>query len=494
MSYPAHAGVSSTMHRPMVQSLRILRLLVSRSGTYNQPYFRPYQTHYDVETADLLNRRLEAHGPGSTTSAVLSGIANRIMMPSAQHQGPIPIVNGWAEARGRFNMVVEVTMSSGTVLFYHIQGYTSHYDQSTHGTPDPNMTFYVNSYTRTSRIQYMGPTGVETRESVTESAQVINGRLVTSQIGQDLYGIRPTELYTIMQGDLINAEFYTGDERDTVYDRRHSLATQAVPSNRSNNLPSNMLATLVESYNTAQLMSDYGQSRTDMISQCKGYVHDGTLQSNPFFRRLADVTGIPETTAFTMQELAAIDPNVSAVSTFVRLDARGMAQLNHAGQAEYWHRPDDMNAWVCTVLLNAVPTILMEMMLTRIEFTANNHDSMGNNHVYITGARDILGRDITTNLEAFKLRFTREIMHDVTYGNAETYMLSMSVNLFGDTVIDIAYGANPMTRFVVPSFCDSLLIPVVTTDERILRASAHDISQILHGINAHKPAAVNRTI
>lgn len=479
--------------QPKLAGLRILKLIVGKSGTYNQPYYRPYQTHFDAETAELLSRRLDDHGMNATTTSVMAGMANRIMMPAAQHAGPVPIVNGWATPRGRFNMIVEVTLSSGSILFYHIQGYTSHYETSLQGTPDPDMQFYINSMTRTSRVHVMGPNGVETRETVSESVQVINGRLVSNQLNSEIYGLRPHEIFSVMQGDLLRAEYHTLDSRDAVFDHRHSLSNQASPSSRSNNMPACMLARIVDNYQIGQGMREYGQGQRDLLGQVKGYVHDGILQENYFLRQLSNVTGIPETTSFSMKELVAIDPNVlhPSVQVFIKLDNQGLAKLNYAGQSEQWHSPD-RSSWVSTALANAVPTIMMEMMITELAFTANNHDTAGNNHVYIAGARDMLGRNITHNLNIFKQRFMKEVMFDLTYGNQVSYMLTMTVNLLSDMVIDIAYENSPMTRYVVPSFCDSLIVPVLTTDERLVHNNAHDISMILNNIqNVMPTTAVN---
>lgn len=481
----------------MTIGLRILKLIVMRSGTYNPMYSRPYETHYDASIADDLAKRVANNGPGGTTTSLMAGIANRIMMPSPQHMGVIPITNGWENPRGRFSMVVEITSSTGSTFQLHIQGYTSHFDTSLVGTPDPDMLFFINSYTQISQTKILTPTGIETREIVTESAQVINGRLVSSQLNHDVYGMRPNELYTVMQHGPIAQEIFDQDNHSRIKDERHTLSRSSVPNSRSNNLPANILATMVNSYQTGQALLSYGSGQADIYSRCKGYVHEGSLSEKAFFRRLSDVTGQPDSTTFKLKHLVMIDNNVldRSVSNFITLTSAAMTRLNHAGQSEYWHNPNDRGAWVASVLINAVPTIMMEMMILKLQFTSNNHDHMGVNHVLFTGAKDIMGRDISQSLNVFKQRFIHEVMHDLTHGNQETYMLQMSIDLLGDTVIDIQIGVDPMTRYVAPSFCDSLMAPIITTDEQLVRNNVYDFTQILQSVQQDtSPSSVNELV
>lgn len=484
-------------NRMVVAKLRILRLTVMNSGTYNQMYFRPYETHFDADISDSLTRRLNDNR-GQSAASLMVGVAERIMMPAHQHYGEVPIVNGWQQPRGRFNLVVEVSYNNGTTQYYNIQGYTDHYDTSHTGQPDPNMVFYINSYTRTSRSMVSTPTGFREQEMVTETAQVINGRLAKSMMGNnDLYGMRPNEIYSVMQADYFR-DYSNEYDMQTLADPRQMLSSSAVPSKRSNNLPSNIVSNMINSWSLANSTNEFGNDRADVYGRSKGYVTDGYLIDNPFFRQISSITGIPDTTSFRLRDLVAIDPGVSdsRVTTFFTLDSRGMMQLNQAGQTSTWHDPSDVHAWACSVIINAVPAIMMEMMLTHVAFTANNHDSAGINHVIITGAKDLLGRDIRENLEFFKQRFIHEVMYGLTYGNSETYSLTANINLMGDTVIDIKIGNNPLARFCAPSFCDSLIAPIVTPNEQVLRHNVDDISQMLRGITTNIPtnSMVNLTI
>lgn len=479
--------------------MRVTKLVVMRSGTYNQMFARPYQTQYNANVADDLARRLDDNQNGETTGALLSGLANRIIMPARQHSGPIAIVNGWEMPRGRFMMVLEMQLQSGATYHYHIQGYTSHWDPSLNGTPDPDMRFYVNSFVRMSRTIISTPTGTRVQDIVTESAQVIDGRLISTQMGNNtqVYGMRPNEIYTVMQSDHLVSQMWQGDVRDSVYDHRTTLSNQAVPSSRVNNLPSNMLAKIIDTYQTGLKLANYGSSNSDVYSRCKGYVYEGGIMENPFFRQLYDITGMPEATSFTIMDILSIDPNAMdpSVAQFVTLTPNAMAKQNHSGQSEFWHRPDDIMAWICSVLINSVPTIMMEMMITRLVFAADNHDMSGINNVEIYGARDIIGQNIVNSLQVFKTRFVHEIMRDLTYNNQELYQLKMDVDLFGDTVIDIAFGGQPMTRYVTPSFCDSLMAPVVTTNKNLLQSNAYDFGQLLQGVNAnHSQSIVNEGV
>ncbi|HXQ32668.1 MAG TPA: hypothetical protein VN843_01475, partial [Anaerolineales bacterium] len=402
------------------------------------------------------------------------------------HEGAIPIVNGWGTPRGRFNMVVEIRlMETGSISFCHIQGYTSHFDTSYNGNPDPDMVFFINSYTRVSRVQIMTPNGIEDKEVITESAQVINGRMIHSQLNHDIYGMRPNEIYSVMQSNVFRGNVSHEGFLVPVVDNRHNFSTIAVPSARSNNLSSNMLSRVIDSHIVSSKLSDMGQGNDDIISRSKAHVYEGSLSENAFFRRLYAVTGIPESTTFTLSHLRAIDPNVDSpdVSRFIVPNAVALREMNTAGQSESWHRPNDQGAWASSILANAVPTIMMDLSISQLRFSATNHDSMGVNNILIEYARSIVGGDMSHVLHVFRGRFFKEVMYDLTYSNSELYRLVMAVDLLGDTVIDIAYGSNPMTRYVTASFCDSLMIPVVTPNESLLTNMVHDFTQIINRLD-----------
>ncbi len=490
------ASYPSATERLLINAkIRIVKLIVVRSGTYNPMFYRPYQTHFNADIADNLGRRIHETdmGTGGATTSLMAGIANQIMMPTHQHEGMIPITNGWDTVRGRFNMVVEIITETGQPFYYHIQGYTDHYDLSIHGTPDPEMLFYVNSYVKICRSTIAGPTGLQTHDIVTESAQVINGRLVSTLSNMDVYGLRPTEIFSVLQGETVSHRLhqnYGGShEMGTgVFDNRHRLSGRVVPSGRSNNLPANILSRVVDNYQVSHTLDQFGHNTEDVLLRAKGYVQEGGLVENVFFRQLASIEGIPETAHFKLKHLLAIDPNAlnSAVSSFVVLDSNALREINTAGQSEVWHRPNDIGAWVSTVLINAVPTIMLELMITKVQFRATNYDAGSRNTVMFEMARDLLGRDMSTSLHAFERRFVHEIMHDLTHQNQELYSLFMSVDLMGDTVIDIAYGSLPMTRYVAPSFCDSLMTPVMTTNVNNLFNTASDFRQILDTVVSYK--------
>lgn len=487
----------SAVQHSVLSTIRIIKLVVMRSGTYNPMYYRPYETHFDADTADALQGRMEANGPNTTTSSLMAGIANRIIMPSMQHQGQIPIVNGWETPRGRFNMVVEIKHHTGSTVHYYIQGYTSHFDTSHLGTPDPEMQFFINSYVKISRTEIRTANGIETREIVTDSAQVINGRLTSNLLQKDIYGMRPNEIYSMMQQDVLMGKYYNPEYPDQLQDRRHILSNQNVPNYRRNNMPANILAKMVDSYQTTQQLIEYGQDSADLLSRSRGYVYEGTLQENGFFKQLSNISGTPETTSFTMNHLRHIDPNIDSpsVSTFFTLSPLAMQKLHYPGQTEFWHRPNDRSAWVASVLVNAVPTIMMDLMIWKLSFRASNHDSMGVNNVAFDGGADIMGRDMSAAFNAFKYRFIHEVMHDVTYGNQELYMLTMSVDMIGETIIDIAYGNEPVTRYVTPSFCDSLMTPVITPNMDNLTNTVYDFTEILKtvGGSVNRPL-INETV
>lgn len=467
-------------------SLRVIKLLVINSGTFNPMYLRPYETHYNHNVESALQRSLQENN-GRTASSLLTGIANQFMMPAMQHNGQANIVNGWEQPRAKFSMIVEVRMETGTIYYYQLQGFTSHYDLSHGGHIDPDTVFYVNSYTRTSRTEIQGPMGREVREMITESAQVINGRLVKSMLPTEMnvFGLRPGDMYAAMQTDAISGRMNPHDNA-MIYDSRRALSMNSVPSERSNNMPTQLVARMIDSYQAGSQQMDVGHDISDKYTRSRGYVDESNFFAHPFFRNLSDVSGEPEATSFQLKDLLQLDNNAMRpeVAQFIKLNAQGMMKIPRVGETQTWHNPADRTAWISSVLINTVPTILIELGVSVMTFSATNEGQGGQNMVVINGAMDIAGTNISRNLDVFKTRFIHEVMRGLTHQNAVTYQLFMSVDLYGHTTIDISYDSSPMTRYVAPSFADSLFSPIITTNENILRSNAHDFNRILENVNA----------
>ena len=489
MNYMTHG----TQRRPQAQ-IKIARLVLSETGTYSPMYSRPYQTHVDGQTLENLVRRVDDAKGAQVSGALFAGVASNMVSPSSAPQGEIPIHMGWSERRIRFFMEVHVTASMGSSFIYYFQGYTSHLGVSHNGNVDPQMQFIINSYIRVNRSEQYGPYGTVTRDIVTESAHIINGAIVNQVPNGDVYGMRPQDIFTGIQSNYLeNAYTSYGNGDNSFQDTRVKFTGEAIRSNRINNLPANYVAKIVDGYQTGRQLADFGQSNSDIMSRSQGLVHEASAYENVFIRAISDMQGVHCSTVFNMNNLINLDPNVEAVTNFISLGTTQTAQLHQAGQTEFWHG-SNRETLASTVLSNAVPAIMMELMLSQIHFRSTNHDQGGINTTLIVNAKSLTNADMSPNLEAFKRRFEKEVMFDITYGNMELYQVEMIADLFGETRITLSIGNGPLITYTTPSFCDSLLTPIMTMNKDNFYGVVNDFEVLMNQLNDNTSTAALNTI
>ena len=475
------------MYQQQAQSrISVAKLLLMESGTYSPQYSRPYQTHIDGVTMESLVRRMDQSGGKPITGSLLAGVASSILKPTAAAGGEIPIHMGWTERRIRFFMEVHVTLGSGTEMIYYFQGYTSHLGVGNNGAVDPRMEFIMNSYVRVTRGYQHTPYGVQVRDVVTESAHIVNGNIVQQVQGGAVYGMRPQDIFTGIQSAYLSNAYNHYHATDVLNDTRIRFNGESVRSNRANNLPSNFIAKVVDSYQTGVQLSEFGQSEQDIMSRCHDLTHEASAYENVFIRALSNVRGVQCSTTFHYEDLRRIDPNIDNVTNYITLGSTSAVQLHQAGQTAYWNGADN-ETLAATVLSNAIPAVMMELMISKIHFRSTNHDQTGTMNTVIINANSLTSADMSANYELFKRRIEREILLDITYGGQELYMLEMRADLFGDTTISISIGNGPMTTYTTPSFCDSLLTPVMTMSRDNFFSVVNDFEQMMNNINSSKP-------
>ena len=340
----------------------------------------------------------------------------------------------------------------------------------------------------------MTPYGMKITDIVTESAHVINGAIHYQNLNQNGYMMRPNDIFAGISSAYLEGTYNsTGMGGAGFTDTRIKLKPESVRSSRQNNLPANYVAKIVDNYRTSKQLAEFGQGDYDIFTRCNELTYEEPVTENPFIRAISNVKGIPNATSFTFTDLERLDPAIHSVSNYITLGATQAAQLHQVGQTSYWNGADH-ETLTATVLSNAVPAIMMDMLISKVQFRSTNHDTAGIVNTVLIDAKSMTNSDITQNLEIFKRRFEKEIMFDITYGNQELYMLEMTVDLFGDSVITLALGNNPPVTYSTPSFCDSLLTPVITTNKDNFFGVVHDFETIMNNLGSTTSYSNNMAI
>jgi hypothetical protein len=478
-------------HRVGAQ-IKIAKLILQESGTYNPMFSRPYQTHIDDGVMRSIVRRVEEKANQPITGNTLAGAASGMIQPSATPGAEIPIPMSWAERRIRFIMEVHVMLATGSTMIYYFQGYTSHLGVSHGGHVDPNMDFILNSYIRVTRTQSQGPYGMVVNDVVTESAHIVNGAIV-NQIHGDVYSMRPQDIFSGIQAAYTANAYSALTGNNQLNDYRSKLSGESVMSKRSNNVSGQYLAKVVDTYRTGQQLLEFGQGEGDVTGRCYDLSQEPTAFENIFIRQISNIRGTHTSTVFNMSNLIAIDPNVESVTDYITLGNTQSMELHSVGQTSFWNG-SDRETLAATILSNAIPALMMDLFITKIYFRTTNHTYGGVPNTVLIDAKSLSTADMTMNYEMFKRRLEQEILFDVSGAGQTTYTLDMYVDLFGETRITISLDGGPAIPYTTPSFCDSLLSPVLALNKDSYFNVVHDMETLFNALPGGRSHGVNTMI
>lgn len=473
----------------MNNKLIITKLLMQETGTYDTMYRRSFNASLNNIDADtIISRVNQKHQRGSSVSTydpqLLAGVSGNIIQYSGVDEGPIDIINGWDTKRIRFLLEVEVSYNTGSVEIYYFQGYTDHLGISFSGNLDENMIFQINSFTRLNRqADTYNSNGHRTRDIVTESSQIIIPNF-TSHSESDfrhnsLFSMRPCDMFSGIQSHSL----VTNDDQDidgNLLDGR-VMFNEPVKSRRQNNIASNYLGKIMTSYSSGQLLSDYGNSDIDILERSISCCREEDFIENPFFRAMSSIKGLAGGTRFTYKDLLLLDPNTVNVSQFISLAPTQKRTQSQPGEMCGWNDATRESV-VATMLSNSVSAIMMDLMINNIHFRTTNNDLNAKVTTHIIDSSTMIVGDVRRNFDMFKLRLETEILPDVSFNNEEVFEIEMIADLYGETRLNFSLGNQPIVSYVTPSFCDSLLTPVMTGHKEIFYNNASNMENLLDTI------------
>lgn len=457
--------------------VRITKLLMMETGTYNQQYRRPYETSLDGRTLQTMAERFS--GVTKFVPAILSGLANQFIAPTAAWESELVIPNGWTEKRLRFMMEVTFSNYAGGMVREVILGYTDVPGITVSNAVDPYMEFYVNSTTQTREIVEQTPFGAQTHVSAFDSSHI----LVDNGYGgihsnNKTTRMRPEDVYAVMGRNHLDTN--AGD----IYDTRTSLSNQAVKSSRSNGLAANYAAKILDSYNGANnTCNDFGQSTEAKYQTARVAAADPVAQQDMFLSAIASIRQSPIIgNTFRMADLRMLDPNVDNVTRNAVVGAT-QQQSHYAGQTMDWSG-GDRTTQVATILSHSIPSLLMDLALTKISFTSENrHRPDGQPLTVIQNLRSFSTGDLQRYGDNFIYRFEMEVLRDITYNNQIGYEIEMHVDLLGESFIRIALDGGGVYDYVTPSFSDAQMVPVLTNNAALVKNLSSDFEVLFENLN-----------
>lgn len=461
--------------------VQLAGIMLQETGTYNAQYSRPYVAKTTDETLNILGNRIgdvsRANPMAKISGSLISGLCGDLVVPAAAWDHELSIVHGWNEKRLRFSLEVHVVGHFGTEIYF-FQGYTSHYGISLQGTIDPNMLFFINSFMRINRAQdFSGLSSTGFRDTIVESAQVIDGRIHAQQ-NTGVYGLRPEDIFTGVQSNyMTNMHNTFGDAK--IIDDRINKSGDVFRSRRSNAIPSNFLSRVVESYRSAATLADYGGGTDDIYGRAIQTSYEGNTYENPFIRALSTLKGIPNITSFSMNDLMMIDPTINTRTDYQKL--MDTVHLHHTGDTDNNWGNALLETQLATILTHAVSGLMLDNMLISVGFHVTNMTmNMSLDTRLFPGGQAVTTADMRQYYANFVHRLETEVMPDITKNNMIPVDITVYADLYGETEVLVSIDGKPHEKYVTPSFCDALMTPVVTTNHTDYSGLVTGIEEIVN--------------
>ena len=126
----------------------------------------------------------------------------------------------------------------------------------------------------------------------------------------------------------------------------------------------------------------------------------------------------------------------------------------------------------------------MGCMMVSCAFVATNRSLTGDVNVEMAGVGSFVdGMDLSGEIQRFKRETALFIDRELTMGRSRLIDLTVRANAIGDTSVTISIDGYPATTYVIPSFSDAVIAPVVTHGIDALKRVSADINNIANNLS-----------
>jgi len=462
--------------------MKITKMLMLEVGTFNDVYQRPYTSHVDGKTMQQLQESTQ-YGR-NLTPAALGAVGADIMRISSTVTGGVDIANGFDTGRLCVMMEVEFPGQGGIVSVEWLLGFTNHVGVSAmFGNSnlkfDPNMEIYFNNVLRGRRVDQSRSFGRQQVTGVSGAFQLINGdyKPQITNLHSAPHLMRPQDVFTNMS--MYQTRSMLGNE--DVLDVRPTHGPERVAvSDRRNTIPGQYLSRVLETWKTQVTADDVDPA--SLHSQMAAMVAEPSISRVRSLQQLATMSELRQGGCVTWRELCDADD-------FGRLEDRTMvvlaqSQENRAklavrgGDFEYWNG-NGMTTLIASQFVQAVPGMMMNLMLTELDFSVTNQTLDGSWEVMFQNVQSFNDGDNIDQVQAFEYRLKHELMPGLSRGGDIPMEIHASFNVVGQTYIQLSLDGEGFVPYMAPSFCDGLFAAVRAPDTNTLDRFADQVSKIM---------------
>lgn len=462
---------------------------------YQDQYLRPNVTTMTGDAvAEIGNmiRNFNGKIPGSviakTTASFILPTSRPESLSFAENVAPnaVAIPFGWNE--DRFVFMMQIRTTSGNIETTElVTGYTDRFDVArtnryVQNTEDviiaPDTVFYINSVS-TIGTRYLNNFAIPV---IKDSFSVFGGGLGTGTY-HNQNAMKMTPMNLIQSGKINSVDGITDIPDNsgitTIRSDYKSVSGYPTLSYRKFNSPTAITSKIIESYSDqAKLFANSGNySSDDVYNQARGACADPSITQTKILTSISTMGGSSST--FDYKWLQALDPNIDdKVDVF----DSGYHTTEYSAP---WDSPT-LETQMALVASNMVTTLMLNYSLRMLEFSSTNmivnHGGFGSNSSStmisnISGfVENINFNNIIGSLENI---IGEELGMVLSQGGEIGYSIHVSAEMNADISITISFEGRPEEIYIFPSFADSALSPMITTNAKVYRNNSRDIGTVM---------------
>lgn len=459
------------------RNMSITRVLLIDTGTYNDQFLRPYEMKITHQVEQEVRDRIQTSN-GKFSNLTFHDIHNQILSPSEKPEAQVGIINGWETRRLRFLIEIEIDTKVGGKVIERVTGYTDHAG-ILNGNVDPNMTLFINNTARFREVTFMTPNGPVKQYQKADNSQII--------ADNTFQGIRSHQQYlSMMRPEDVFGTIATQSYVDNVntIDVSHVVNHTATKNARSNNNPAEYLTSLYNAYQDAFVASsDFGQTSSDIYDQAKNAVRSPSAATDSFINAIRNIRGemsLP-TNHFRYADLLMLDPTIESRVTYITKTAN-VERFNHVptherGATQGWHGYD-YHTSAANMIAQAIPGMMIDCGIAMIAFRSSNFAGGNQFMSVVTAAEGFVNVDLSNDISNFLRRVELELMTGLSLNHQIAFGIEVFSDFLNDSRITITINNESIT-FVMPTFCDSILSPVITMDRQRINGLAENLEYLL---------------
>lgn len=461
--------------QPNGPGVLVKKFVIFETGTYNKQYRRPYTTDWNLSSMKMIEERLQ--NQQKFVPALIGGVASNFVAPAATFESIAPIEGvGWDERRLRWMMLVEYRYPTGGSVEEVLLGYTDRLGVTPNGHFDPDMRFIINMTMQVRSHIERSPMGNITRTNVGESTHLISNNgwngVYNTPVAETR--LRPADMFAIMSRHHI-------DLGPNTFDTRSTNMGNVVRSRRSNGNPANYVTAIMENYKNAYHATTDHEDLQKLYGAARGFCEEASASQDKFLTAIKEVRGEDNIrNFFQWADVERLSDGLTHVTKVQLLSPQARMQVHQAGQTADW-ADRGRGPVVATIIGQSLPAILLEFGITKAAISATNNVFGAQHTVVIANVDSFSNANLAPYMEAIKARIVSEVLNDVSFNNEISYEIQMQIDVMGESFIRLNIDGEWLD-YVIPSFSDALMAPIMTTDGNRIQTLSNDFMALMNQV------------